>query len=84
MVDKVTDYSRQTVLEETQPEVVEENTFDQQVLDTVKEAMRSVVTDPPGTGYYSYGSYEIPIGAKTGTAETYLQNRDADVDHISP
>lgn len=83
LVDKVTDYSRQTVLEETQPEVVEENTFDQQVLDTVKEAMRSVVTDPTGTGYYSYGSYEIPIGAKTGTAETYLQNGDADVDHIT-
>ena len=83
LVDKVTDYSRQTVLEETQPEVVEENTFDQQVLDTVKEALRSVVTDPTGTGYYSYGSYEIPIGAKTGTAETYLQNGDADVDHIT-
>ena len=32
--------------------------------------MRNVVTSPSGTGYYSYGSYEIPIAAKTGTAQT--------------
>ena len=72
VVDKITDYSRQTVLEETKPEVVEENIFDQEVLETVKGAMRNVVTSPSGTGYYSYGSYEIPIAAKTGTAQTYL------------
>ena len=60
VVDKITDYSRQTVLEETKPEVVEENIFDQEVLETVKGAMRNVVTSPSGTGYYSYGSYEIP------------------------
>lgn len=84
VVDKITDYSRQTVLEETQPEVVEENVFDQEVLDTVKSAMRNVVTSPSGTGYYSYGSYEIPIAAKTGTAQTYLPNSNKyDIDNIS-
>ena len=84
VVDKITDYSRQTVLEETKPEVVEENIFDQEVLETVKGAMRNVVTSPSGTGYYSYGSYEIPIAAKTGTAQTYLPNsNEYDVDNIT-
>lgn len=84
VVDKITDYSRQTVLEETQPEVVEENIFDQEVLDIVKGAMRNVVTSPSGTGYYSYGSYEIPIAAKTGTPQTYLPNsNEYDVDNIT-
>ena len=84
IVDKVTDYSRQTVLEETQPEVVQENSFDPEVLEVVQSAMRSVVTDPSGTGHYLYGSYEVPIAAKTGTAQTYQPNsNEEDIDHIT-
>ena len=46
--------------------------------------MRSVVTDSSGTGHYLYGSYEVPIAAKTGTAQTYQPNsNEEDIDHIT-
>lgn len=84
LVDRITDYSRQSVLEVTQPEVVAENIFDPEVLQSVQEAMRNVVASPSGTGYYTYGSYSVPIAAKTGTAQTFQPNSmEEDIDHIT-
>lgn len=81
LVSKVTDYSRQTViLDNTNPEnieIMDDLGVSDETLATVQQAMRGVVTRSDGTAYYTFGSYEIPIAAKTGTAE----NTDNSPDH---
>ena len=41
-----------------------------QTLDTLHDAMRMVVSDPKGTAYAVFHDAEVPLCAKTGTAET--------------
>ncbi len=80
LISKITDYSRQNVISENNAsniDVMDTLDVSQENLDIVKDAMRSVVTRSDGTAYYSFGSYEVPIAAKTGTAE----NVDNSPDH---
>ncbi len=46
------------------PQISKEN------LDTVLEGMRSVAMDPGGTAYNIFRDFNIPVGGKTGSAET--------------
>jgi penicillin-binding protein 2 len=66
IVDKITNYARDQIISQTQPEVVENVGIDQEYFDYVKKAMRSVATD--GTASSIFRNYPIPIAAKTGTA----------------
>lgn len=66
VVDKVTDYTRKTVVTQTAPEIVDNIGVSQANLDYVKQAMRSVATD--GTASSTFKDYGIAIAAKTGTA----------------
>lgn len=68
LVDKVTDYTRETVISETEPEVVAELGVDQEYIDEVKYGM-SLVTESGGTAS-RFADYGVKIAAKTGTATT--------------
>ena len=68
VVDKITDYSRETVLSETEPEVVAEIGVDQRHIETVQRAM-AMVAQEGGTAS-RFSDYGIKIAAKTGTAQT--------------
>lgn len=68
LVDKVTDYTRETVVSETESEVMAELGVDQSYLDDVKYAM-SLVTTEGGTAS-RFADYGVKIAAKTGTATT--------------
>ncbi len=70
LVSKVTDYSRKTVISQTKPTVVDNVGVSQANLSIVKEGMRACVTS--GTAAhagYGFLNYDIPVAAKTGTAE---------------
>ena len=67
LVDKVTDYTRQTVLEETKAETVEEVPVSKENLRVVQEGMRQVCTS--GTASGTFAKYGIAVAGKTGTAE---------------
>lgn len=67
IVDKITDYTRQTVLSETNPEEVETVSVSQENLKIVQEGMRMVCTQ--GTASSTFADYGIAIAGKTGTAE---------------
>lgn len=72
LVSKVTSYDRQEVVFENDPEnpeVVENLQLDAYNLSVVQTAMRKVVTSESGTAYWSFYGFDIPIAAKTGTAE---------------
>ncbi len=69
LIDKVTTYDRQQIVEETKPEVVEDMQLTPYNLSVVQTAMRNVVADEAGTAYWSFYGYEIPVAGKTGTAE---------------
>ena len=66
VVDKVTDYTRKTVVTQTAPETLDNVGVSQANLDYVKQAMRSVAT--AGTAATTFKDYGIAIAAKTGTA----------------
>ncbi len=66
LVSKVTDYSRQTVISQTEPEIVDNVGVDQSYMDYVKQAMHTVQT--AGTASSVFKDYGIAIAAKTGTA----------------
>lgn len=72
LVDKITDYSHEKIIKENKkenPEIIEKINISEENLKIVQEGMRSVITDSSGTANYAFGSYEIPIAGKTGTAE---------------
>lgn len=81
LISKITDYSRQTVITDNTDmnniEVMDNLGVSEESLKTVQQAMRAVVSRSDGTAYYTFGAYEIPIAAKTGTAE----NADNSPDH---
>ncbi len=67
LVDKITDYTRKTVVSQTKPQTVDSIGVSQSYIDYVKSAMRSVATG--GTASSMFANYGVPIAAKTGTAE---------------
>lgn len=67
LVEKITDYTRETVIEETEPEVVEKVAVSKKNLKTVQEGMRSVCIE--GTASKYFANYGIAVAGKTGTAE---------------
>lgn len=67
VVSKITDYARQNVVMETQGKEMANVGVSQQNLNIVKQGMRQVVTS--GTAESVFGKYDIPVAAKTGTAE---------------
>lgn len=69
LVDKVTSYDRTQVIFENEPEVVEDLQLTPYNLSVVQTAMRNVVADEAGTAYWSFLDFDIPVAAKTGTAE---------------
>lgn len=69
LVRKITDYNREKVIEENDPnnpKLVDILDVSTKNLDIVKQGMRQVALS--GTAS-SFANYEIPIAAKTGTAE---------------
>lgn len=72
LISKVTSYDRQEVVFENNPdtpEVIEDLQLHPYNLSVVQTAMRQVVASESGTAYWSFYDYDIPIAAKTGTAE---------------
>ena len=67
LVDKVTDYTRQTVVEEKEPVVLNEVGVDDKNLEIVRQGMRLVASS--GGTASDFANYGVEIGAKTGTAE---------------
>lgn len=67
IVDKITDYTRENILSETKPEVVETVSVSQENLKIVQAGMRAVCTE--GTASTTFANYGIAIAGKTGTAE---------------
>ncbi len=72
LVSKVTDYSRQNVLEEYNAdniEVMADAGISPENMQLVQESMRNVITSPSGTAYSYFQNYGVAVAAKTGTAE---------------
>ena len=67
LVDKITDYTRENVLEETKAEIMEEVPISEENLRIVQDGMRQVCTS--GTASGTFGRYGIAVAGKTGTAE---------------
>ena len=74
LVDKVTDYTRQNVVEEKGKTVLNEVGVSDENLEIVREGMAKV-TEAGGTAA-DFANYGIKIGAKTGTAQTGTGNSD--------
>ena len=68
VVDKITNYARDTVLQEKEAVVAQETGISQENLDLVKQGMRAVC-QYGGTAAGTFGNYGIAIAGKTGTAE---------------
>ncbi len=68
-VDKITDFTGQEIILDNskEPEVVETVGISTENMKIVKEGMRQVAVS--GTAKDVFGKYQIPIAAKTGTAE---------------
>ena len=68
-LEKVTDYDREQVLEQAEPEIAMETGVSEQSLRVVQEGMRLVCTE--GTAASTFADFGIAVAGKTGTAETY-------------
>ena len=67
LVEKVTDYTRQTVLSVTETQVMADAGLNQEYVEAVQYGMY-LVTQEGGTAS-GFATYDPPIAAKTGTAE---------------
>ncbi len=67
LVDKITDYTRETVLSQTEAEVAETTGVSQSNLEIVQRGMRSVCTEGTASSYFA--NYGVAVAGKTGTAE---------------
>lgn len=70
LLDKITNYSGEKVLEQFEPTVLSDAGLSSDVLGVVKEGMMQVAYDPLGTAYSVFGDYPVSVACKTGTAET--------------
>ena len=71
-VRKVTDYTRQQVIYENDPDnptLIENVGVSEENMELVRQGMRSVVTSTSGTAYYPFANYGVSVAAKTGTAQ---------------
>ena len=66
LLHKITDYSREKIIQNYEPEILETIDISQENLTLVKEGMRQVVLS--GTAR-DFASFPVPIAAKTGTAQ---------------
>ena len=89
IVDKVTSPTGE-VIQEFNPEVIESNPIDADILQVIKEGMRRVNTSPSNaTNYALFANFPIAVCGKTGTAdfgtsEQYeFQGRKAYANYIS-
>ena len=89
IVDKVTSPTGE-VIQEFNPEVIESNPIDADILQAIKEGMRRVNTSPSNaTNYALFANFPIAVCGKTGTAdfgtsEQYeFQGRKAYANYIS-
>ena len=62
------DYSEQ--LYEKQAQILSTTHISDEAFASIREGMRKVASEVGGTAYSTFANYPIPIGAKTGTAET--------------
>ncbi len=69
LVDRIGSASGSTT-DSFPPEINGELSISTETLETVVEAMRMVVQEPRGTGYWAMQGLNIPVYGKTGTAET--------------
>ena len=67
IVSKITDYTRETVKDEIELEIVENVGVSEENLAYVKAGMEAVITE--GSARSTLGSYPVKIAGKTGTAE---------------
>ena len=74
LVDKVTDYTRENVIEEKEPVVLNEVGVSDENLEIVREGM-ALVAQNGGTAS-NFANYGVKIGAKTGTAQTGTGHSD--------
>lgn len=66
LVDKITDYTRENVIEEKGTTILNEVGVSDENLEIVREGMRRVAQTGTASDFANYG---VAIGAKTGTAE---------------
>ncbi len=66
ILNKITDYSRNNIIKNYEPEILETVNISQKNLNLVREGMRQVVLS--GTAR-DFANFPIPIAAKTGTAQ---------------
>lgn len=66
LVDKVTDYTRENVIEKVEPNVLNNVGVDDENLAIVRQGMRQVALTGTASDFANYG---VAIGAKTGTAQ---------------
>ena len=66
ILDKITDYSRNNIIKNHEPEILETINISQENLNLVKQGMRQVVLSGPAR---DFANFPIPIAAKTGTAQ---------------
>ena len=67
IVSKITDYTRETVKDEIELEIVENVGVSEENLAYVKAGMEAVITE--GSAKSTLGNYPVKIAGKTGTAE---------------
>ena len=80
-LDKITDYTGETVLEEYEPVELYDAGLSGDVLGVVQAGMQMVATE--GTASNVFANYPVSIAAKTGTAET-SSVPDTDPDYTEP
>ena len=73
LLDRIESYSG-GVLEESTPTVLSEETFSDEIFETVKEGMKNVMDN--GSAARVFSGYPIPVGGKTGTAQIYKTKSD--------
>ena len=69
-MDKITDYSRQNILFQTETEQLDDVGVSKENFALVKAGMRQVISSPQGTAYSVFKNYSLPVAGKTGTAQT--------------
>lgn len=72
LIKEIRNYERTKVIyknKKSKPELVDTAGVSQYHLSLVKQGMRSVCASESGTAYSVFGNYQVPVAAKTGTAE---------------
>ena len=68
VVDKITNYTRDQIVQQAEPEVRDNIGVSQENIDIVKAGMRAVC-EPGGTAAATFSNYGIAVAGKTGTAQ---------------